>query len=232
MTEQAIAVGGLQHPPTEEVEPVRACANPTQNMARRLHDAYQRECAWRRLRVEKVRSAVYSSKELQPFWLKLARDLILQECDNPERFMHVQFCYGVPTGTTLATCPFTNSLQTTEAYKRYRRQSTRMDAHLAQDLQSNCRSFDYGMMDTRASYPHKSEREAWDFVLLNKLYDMSPLFRYCIAHSEHLASTTRLHYDEALQQLLSDPQGYAKVWKDVIPRQLLDTVANILQTKL
>jgi hypothetical protein len=143
--------------------------------------------------------------------------------DDPERFIHAVFKESVAKDYTLAHGPFSNSLRgegLPVQLERYSKYCERADIHLEEDWQNCARQFELAVADLRVRFPNKESKLLWHFALANQRYELSPLFKYCIAASEGIEEIVSATSKDALLQLLGDPQGYIRVWEDRIPEAL------------
>jgi hypothetical protein len=192
-----------------------------------------RERAWRAIRVENAEyGGSTRTNEMAPFWQKLARMLMIYGCDNPERYVNILYHYGVPGQKTLAVGPFPNMLASEDAWDAYTKHNTQADMALIQQLESAKLTFKCAMTEASANYPGHDNKWLWHFILMNKMYDIPPLFGYCLAAVELMPSTMEALHGEATDQLMTDPLGYVKVWGDNIPASLKEEAEQLLQLKL
>jgi len=227
----------MQRPPPEEYEalPERNMfsTNPAGHMARRLYQAYKRETYWRAMRVENVKLPNFNTRELGDCWPRLARLIMQSGWSNAERFIHVQFKYG-PSSEKLQTLehgPLVNMLTSEKAMKQYTQYIVRADSMLVQQLESAKLEFKCASAECAGQYPHLPTRERWELILMNKMLDLPPLFRYCVASSEGLACAKDL-WEEGFQQFMSDPIGYTRTWEATIPAEMKAEAEELLQLKL
>lgn len=227
-----VPAGRVQSPPPEECEPLVFAPDGAEQFAWRLARAYQREETWRAVRLGEVPKNNQITK-LKPAWRSLARRLRSVYCFEPERFMHAQWLNSVNVDEkTLSHGPFPNGFDNEAAVQRYTRYAARADQALQTELESNTKQFQFGVFETAMAYPQRNTKQIWDLVLRNKVYDMSPLFRFSVSIAEKLFEVAGIYRDEAVQQLLTDPAGYMRTWGKLIPDKLKQDVELILQTTL
>ena len=225
--------GMMQQPPDDEAEEFVRPVKPqdtTSKMARRLLAAYHRENDLRKFRVGQIRPRHTRDPELRELWFKLARKLLLIGVKDPERYMHAQFKYSSPISESLMEGPLLNMLISDDALERYHNYADRAHSYLGQAMESDKRQFKLAMVQAHRRHPEYSSEELWDFVLQNKIGKMSPLFRYCLAVSENMSGLAESLKAAAIEQALTDPPGYLRSWKDIIPRPLTEEVEQILET--
>jgi hypothetical protein len=112
--------------------------------------------------------------------------------------------------------------------KRYLDYNKRADHGMLQALQSYQLEFECCVGEAANAFPDYTDHQLWNFVLMNKMYELPALYRYCIAHSEELHEAERAHRPAALTQFLMDPIGYSRTWGDMIPKKLKDEATGIL----
>lgn len=230
---QSCKAAQIQQPPAEEVVPAPTPKNPTQRMAYRLRMAHMRERALRASRIEGIaKHCTGDPSQIEPGWYKLARELMLLDCEHPERFIHVQHSFSMQTSDGLAQGPIFTLLQSKQAWVQYEIYNARVEWALEQQLGADVRTLRREFYRADIMYPNRTRQERWEYVFMNKMTDISPLFQYCIVWSEGMYDLAALHYDAAMRQLLTDPHGYSKVWATAIPQPLKEEAAKIILTPL
>jgi hypothetical protein len=231
------AASDLQQPPPEEAEPKpeKPVLNPIQDMAWRLCAANTREARWRQMRVNQrnTRRNLRPAYTVKARWHDIARIVISEGIDNPERFIHAQFLYSGKHGkedpaSRQLKMTYVANLRDEELVDHFRKYDAKADVWLEQDLQSCGLRFSVFMGDAELLFPGRTDQELWKIVLRNKMYDLSPLFRYALAVSEGFMGLATEFHDEALEQLLADPMGYSRTWSKVLPQALMAEVETIL----
>jgi len=204
--------------------------NKTYVDAHRLAGANTREWLARSVQVDGREHALIRAKDSQQSrWHALARHLDVRRVNNLERFVHAQYRYSVPRGNTLSTPPNITSFMSEQSYDRYADYHKMANKYMAQKLESAHLEFECLVGDAAISFPDYSDRELWNFVLMNKMYtELSPLFRYCVAASVQSAAAVQQYRSSALEQYLLDPMGYSQVWDRAIPKELNDEAIGIL----
>lgn len=226
----------IQQPPPEEYVAVPVVENVQRAMARRLANAYKREDALRHIRVcdQDARMRVATDETIEK-WMRVARAVLLEGIDDPERFMRAAFTQSIARDTTLAFGPATNGFDERgfqAQVDNYRRYCMHADTHLAEDWDAYGLEFEVAVRALRTRFPQKPQKELWHFVLMNKFHMLSPLFKYCIAASEDIPEVVNAVHSAALLQFLGDPKGYIRVWKEKIPLALKEEAEQILGAKL
>jgi hypothetical protein len=192
-----------------------------------------RERAWRAIRIEHTEySGSKVTNEMAPFWQKLARTLMIYGCDNPERYVNILYHYGVPGQKTLATGPFPNMLASDDAWDTYIKHNIQADMALIQQLESAKLTFKCAMTEVSADYPGHDNKWLWHLILMNRMYDLPPLFGCCLAAVENMPDTVAALRGAALDQLMTDPIGYVGTWRANIPVTLKAEAEQLLQLKL
>lgn len=224
----------MQQPPPEEGEQIirTAASNPEQHMATRLLQANLRELQWRKLRIDGIQYAYNANMTPKPYWHTLAKKLMLLGITNPERFIHTQYMYSIMTALSLSDAPISNSFEHPTAIDRFQQYNARAEFYLTQELKSAILTFECTINEVSVSFPEKTDKELWKYVLINRMYELPPLFRYSVGVSEAIQEVIQIFHNEALQQLLSDPIGYVATWKGVIPEALKQEASGILQAQL
>ena len=222
-------------PPPEEAEEVPVRENEQQAMARRLSAAFNREEALRCIRVSDQAARIKGASEAES-WMKLARSLLHAGIVDPERFMHAAFTQSIPRDNTLMFGPASNNFfdgpSLTNQIDNYRRFCERADRYLVEDWEHNARVFELAITGLRDRFPEKPAKSLWNYAVLSGRYDMSPLFKYVLLMSEQMYEDAARFHDEALLQLLGDPQGYLRAWKGKLPTALIEEAEDVLNTTL
>jgi hypothetical protein len=217
-------------PPPEESETVPVFENEQQVMARRLSGAFAREEALREMRLTDEETPVTRVKP--DAWMSVGRELIAAGVTDPERFMHAAFTNSISMDNTLIHGPQANAFKgkgLAAQVKNYRSYCLRADTQLESMWHADALQFELAVADMRRRFPKLSTQRIWRFAFGSPWHDQpSPLFTYCIAYSEGLDDICEEHRCEAIQQILCDPGGYARVWKDRIPRHLIEQALDLL----
>jgi hypothetical protein len=221
-----------QQPPPEEVEALPVKVNAQVAFAARLSAAFNREEALRQIRVcDRATEVRPPSTDEKGQWKELARRLMREGINDPERFMHAAFTTSVAADDTLAHGLFSNALwgKSLLTYvEQYRKYCEHADAQLEEAWQADARTFKLALIDMRQRFPEKAGYHQWHSVLTNGFYTMSPLFKYCIAAAEGIAEVCMHEYEAAVVQFLGDPTGYQRVWKDRIPEAFIRDAERVL----
>jgi hypothetical protein len=147
--------------------------------------------------------------------------------------MHAAFTTSVGADDTLAHGLFSNALWgkgVLTYIEQYHRYCARADAQLEEAWQADARTFKLALHTLRTRFPERAGYHQWYSVLTNGFYTMSPLFKYCIATAEGIADVRASEHDAAVLQMLGDPAGYLRIWKDRIPETIKQDVQFILDT--
>ena len=220
----------MQQPPPEnhEEQPVRlrrGDLTPERRemaaIARRLYDAYvgaarEWHSVWRG-------ETHYAPNRRDKAWPRAAKHLSEIGCTTPERYIQAQFRFGAPTPIRELCGP--------KAMQRFEEYTKDYATQLRQLMVSDAKMFRAAVSELKLTAPNMPERRAWEASLNNLRVRLSPLFRYCIAVSEGLIDTAKKFKDAAVQQLLTDPDGYAECWTDTIPAALREEVAQLLRPR-
>jgi len=226
------SAGKIQQPPPERADERPAMIDDgalgpvdreVNDYAKRLFEAFYRETA----RVQKswnygeCRPPEYS-KDRQRKWQRMAKKLRAAGIANPEGYVHQQFMHGRTRQP--------NQMVSQEAIEKYeeRVQVDREQQRLA--WKTERQEFIVNSQILAAAQPSAAPQEIMSQVLSNTGYSLSHLFRYCVAVKNGLADVATTFHQAALQQLLTDTEGYASNWAGKIPPQLLEEAAGILGT--
>jgi len=218
-------------PPPEEVEILPQVENEQQAMARRLSMAFNRETALRQMRLCDEECEPISAK--QEKWMSAARELLALGITEPERFVHSAFVNSIEMDATLLHGPQANSFNgakgLTALVNNYKKFCQRADAALEAAWQAEARQFQLTVASMRHELPKASVKRIWRCAF-NSVWraQLSPLFVYCVAYSEDLEDICHEVQHEAVQQLICDPYGYARVWKNRIPQHFIDMALSKL----
>lgn len=222
-----------QRPPPEEAEPLPPQKpNETWLAAQRLASASVRESNTRVAQVDGREAAHCRTVVAKSTFTDLARTLIRKGVDNFEQFIHAQYRYSVPRGETLSMAPNPVTFKHDLAFDRYLEYHGRTECRLRQQLESLHLEFECCAGDAANAFPAYTNRQLWNYVLMNKMLELPPLFRYCIAASEGLTEPMEEFYNSAVEQLLTDPMSYCAHWSEMIPASLIVEAENILGIKL
>jgi hypothetical protein len=217
-------------PPPEEGETLPTIKNEQQVMARRLSAAFNRETALREMRL--LDEEVLAAKPKQDAWMPIARELLAMRIDDPERFVHAAFANSISMDNTLIHGPQANGFKgrgLAAQVKNYRNYCLRADTQLESAWQADALQFERAVADMRRRFPKLSAQRIWRFAFGSPWHvQPSALFTYCVAYSEGLDDICEEVRCEAIQQILCDPGGYARVWKDRIPRDLIEQALDLL----
>ncbi len=225
----------MQQPPPEEKEAMPAPpTNATELVAYRLVAANTRESRARSVQVDGrvERLAQLGSRSMQ-LWYRIARYLIRADVKNIERYVHAQYRHVVckdkdNMDETLSQTLCPGTFDTERAHDRYRRYDDRADKIMASKLESLYIEFECCVGDAATTFTYYSDKQLWNYVLMNKMLDLPPLFRYCIAASAELREPMTAYRSSAMEQYLTDPIGYSRVWGRAIPKELNDESTSIL----
>jgi len=216
----------MQQPPAEEHTPQPPKKLSTAFIAAyRLANATKRAEAWRQSQVLDIPTQVQHTDKPAPIFQSIARTCMTHGITNYERYIEAQFKYSVSRdkehdnsiGSHIAVHYF-NSQQ---ALERFTTHDNTADQHLYQEWESSLLEFRCCVLDTAATYPEYNESQKTNFVLRNKMFGLSVLFRYCVAMYFGLQDVAREYYPAALFQILRDPEGYTRAWGKRIPEELI-----------
>jgi len=222
----------MQQPPPESAELVTPTQqNETYRAAYRLAAANLREAKARSVQVSGRSEYLTGPKDVKPLWMRIARFLLVHDVDNFERYIHAQYRYSIARDDTLSSAPNPGTFDTQQAMDRYLNYQRFADASLQQELASANLEFECCADEALTTFPHYSNRQLWNYVLMNTMLELPPLFRYCIATSEQLPAAD--HFKEAaMQQFLTDPMGYVATWNTALPVELVTDAEITLMAKL
>jgi hypothetical protein len=213
----------MQEPPPEEYAQVPKVVDPTTRAAWRLACANARETQARLAQTQDMPVAIELPQSVSAFWLDVARQLIQRDITNFERYVHVQYRYSTArhgADNSLAHAPNPGSFTSKVAYDRYVVYNRRADRYLRQDFVSASREFECCVTEASFAFPEYTDKQLWRIVLRNRMVDLPPLFRYCVAVAGDLPEVAEEYYDSAFAQFMSDPIGYCAAWPDAITARL------------
>ena len=185
--------------------------------------AYERE--WQ-LRTEALRGtgSHYRASAENPIWARIGDLLLAQGWTSPEQYITAQFKQGM--------IPAMRTLVSSDSCKVYKQYTEDVVAKLVAGWVASNLTFRSACLETAATFPTYSDARIWRRVLTDLRFPLSALFRYCIADNEGFTEEARRLFDAAKQQLLTDPDGYARAWAGKIPAALLEDVAATLNVTL
>jgi hypothetical protein len=227
------AAGSIQRPPAERLDTVpteindgatTAAQRATQAYAQRLFNAYQREN--RRILakvwlVERYRELKYNS-DTGKLWRRMASTLMAAGVTNVEGFVHYQVRYGKTKRPSQLTMY--------DAIDKYVASLAAVCEGQVLEWQATANAFNTHAKTLAAAMPTATKMQVQKIVLSNLLYGFSSLFCYCVAVRNGHDDLAAGFHDAALQQLLTDRDGYAKNWADYLPAQLLEEAAKMIDT--
>jgi len=218
---------------TAPVEPVKDENSLQAQLAARLRAAYIRERR-RWIRAVTGKDSKYGSKSMprwdggrdddgachKSVWLDIARHLLDMKCLSPERFVQAQFVEKQP--------PMPPMLKSEAAWKRFTDFNGDATARLKSEFKAECIAFELAQQEATTWFPEYDKKDVWRFVLRDTQSQLSALFRFCVALSEHLGDIAEQFQELALLDYLQDPQGYEQVWGTKIPDSLKEDAKDIL----
>jgi len=225
----------MQQPPPEEAEAQASpSVNETELAAYRLASASMREALARSVQIDGHTEVLRrAGGTLKPLWYRLARYVICNDVDNIERYVHAQYRHCVvrdieDQDETLSMAPTPGMFDTDKAFGRYEAYDARADKVMASKLESLYIEFECCVGEAATTFTYYTDEQLWNYVLMNKMLDLPPLFRYCVAVSGGLQEPTAAYRSSAIEQYLTDPIGYSRVWGQAIPKELNDEAIGIL----
>jgi len=230
--------GQMQTPPPEEASAAPAPPmHETQRAAYRLAMAYRRSSRSRDVQNHGMASYIGDTiGELKPIYLDVARWAIRQDIHNFEGYVTSQFAYtkqGVVGDDTLHDAVnMGGAYKTKAALQRYHVYSRHTPRAMKQELESGSEHFKARALAATYAFPEYTDKQKWNFVLMNNFSDLTALFRYCIAVGEGLQAPQDEFHLAALQQLLTDPINYTAAWGGAIPASLKKQAEDIILIKL
>lgn len=233
---ERVRAGSMQQPPPDEAEPKAEPTNETEKTAIRVASAYKRSRDARAVQVNahSVRHS-FGTNQLNKVHWEIARYLIQRYVRNIEGYITCQFKYSVSDPRaehTIGKEPYVKTFTSDKAYDRWLVYAQRAIPDLKQSLDTQSLEFECRDTDAELSFPHYDDKKRWNYVLMNNLSKLSPLFRYCVAFDSDLTEAADRHRAAALLQFLTDPMSYVAAWGDVIPVGLKHDASNIILTRL
>ncbi len=221
----------MQTPPEEDDTPPVLTNRPELTVRQRqvaiygerARLAYQRNCRNYVARLRGVDSFNGASKD-NPAWELVGELVLSQGWLSPEQFIAAQFTTG--------TIPQIKKLVSGDSCKRYTAYADDILLKLAAEWSTASMQFRSACRDTATTFPTYPNARIWRRTLMDFSYTISPLFRYCVAASEGFTEEAEKLYESALQQLLSEPDGYVSAWHGKIPGALLAAVAATINITL
>lgn len=108
-----------------------------------------------------------------------------------------------------------------ELYQRYAGMQTQADDKRMMTISFNAQRerAASAMSSLQARYNFSSQL-TWKLVLDDKTQPLTVLFRYCVATSEGFTDIATKYKLRALEQYLSNKEGYDEIWGSWIPKEL------------
>ena len=231
--EPSIPAATMQSPPpadeTHYVETERPDLTPKQRrrlqLAHRLRNAYTKTAQAQRSAIRNRRSHYVPTADMKP-WLTVIDGMLARGWTDPEQFIAAQARSG-------ALLPYANQLACEKAMQRYERFIATVDESLQARFNAEAMSWGYAVDITMSVRAGRTQEQAERLVVVNLQFpEISPLFRYGIAFAKGYTDAAERLHDAALEQLLTNPLGYAKAWAGKIPPTLLEEALEQVVVKL
>lgn len=239
VSERLVKSNMIQTPPPEEFESLPSAGkSPTEIYAIRLANAYKRACDMRSVLLQghEKRIETRTDREVAKVFWDLARWCIIEKIDNPEGFIAAQVAHNIPKelgDTTMGIAPNIGSYQhDVKAFERWTAYRRRIVKELQQKFDSSSLEFECQVSTAKLSFPSYDNPRLWNYVLMNKMFELSPLFRYAVAFAELLPTPMEEYREAALQQLLVDPISYVAAWGTRIPHDIKNAASKLILTSL
>ena len=153
-------------------------------------------------------------------WPNLAKFLLSRDCTDAEGFIAAAFSSGRE--------PLINTIASGATWQVYNRQLPQRKESIYGRLMSDIAMLDTAIMETKGWFPRYTHPELVHHVLLNDLFHISQLFRYCVATIAKLSDVVDLYELSAAQQYLQDPTLYDDIWGTKIPASIRDVAVQIV----
>jgi hypothetical protein len=153
-------------------------------------------------------------------WPKVADQLIDARCADPERFILAQF-------SGLANLRASDMLGG-KAMERYKQVMDKLPDIVLGSFQADMGAFRLGVHRTSRWFPDMTPRDVNEYVLGSHYFTLSPLFRYCCAAEEGFADLVDVYQYAALDQFMSSPTDYRRLWGNKLPQALRDHADSLI----
>jgi len=155
----------------------------------------------------------------KPVWPKLADLLLKNECLDAYGFMAFFFSNGNKYKKS-HLC----KQETVDAYKQSKQVGREVVLSI---LENDTELFIAACDKVKRWFPENSYEDVWKHVILAEDFQISPLFRYCVAYKQEFYTEADTLMPAALMQYLKNPTAYEQVWDMAIPQTLKDSLSFI-----
>jgi hypothetical protein len=149
----------------------------------------------------------------ESIWPRVA-SFILRNHLDPATFISRQFI----TGKSVNPAPMPNQLLTKRAIENYELHGKDSQRLLEVSFETQKQALQQAILGVQQMAPTMHTEDVQAHVLLNGQYNLSPLFRYCLALAEGHPTIAKRYCENAILQYMQQPGDYDVVWGKWIPR--------------